>query len=99
MAKIFRRAANKVKNSRDGHGSLGLLIFDEKVVYETFQKVIMAKADGELFCYASFLWRWQIGDRFLNVSEIDLPLLEDFVLTDLRSHQGRIQDLKGGRDI
>ena len=49
MAKIFRRAANKVKNSRDGHGSLGLLIFDEKVVYETFQKVIMAKADGELF--------------------------------------------------
>lgn len=48
MARIFRRAANKVKNSRDGHGSLGLLIFDEKVVYETLQKVILAKADGEL---------------------------------------------------
>ena len=47
MARIFRRAANKVKNSRDGHGSLGLLIFDEKVVYETFQKVVIAKADGE----------------------------------------------------
>ena len=45
--KIFRRAANKVKNCRDGHGSLGLLIFDEKVVYETFQKVVIAKADGE----------------------------------------------------
>ena len=49
MARIFRRAANKVKNSRDGHGSLGLLIFDEKVVYETFQKVVLAKADGELW--------------------------------------------------
>ena len=47
MAKILRRAANKVKNCRDGHGSLGLLIFDEKVVYETFQKVVIAKADGE----------------------------------------------------
>ena len=47
MAKVFRRAASKVKNSRDGHGSLGLLIFDEKVVYETFQKVVIAKADGE----------------------------------------------------
>lgn len=46
MARIFRRAANKVKNSRDGHGSLGLLIFDEKVVYESFQKLIIAKADG-----------------------------------------------------
>ena len=45
--KIFRRAANKVKNCRDGHGSLGLLIFDEKVVYETFQKVVIAKTDGE----------------------------------------------------
>lgn len=47
MARIFRRAANKVKNSRDGHVSLGLLIFDEKVVYENFQKVVMAKADGK----------------------------------------------------
>ncbi|XP_073256655.1 uncharacterized protein [Porites lutea] len=48
MAKIFRRAANKVKNCRDGHGSLGLLIFDEKVVYETFQKVVIAKADASV---------------------------------------------------
>lgn len=47
MARIFRRAANKVINSRDGHGSLGLLIFDEKVVYESFQKLIIAKADGK----------------------------------------------------
>ena len=53
MAKVFRRAANKVKNSRDGHGSLGLLIFDEKVVYETFQKVVIAKADGEFLSYPS----------------------------------------------
>lgn len=51
MARIFRRAANKVKNSRDGHGSLGLLIFDEKVVYENFQKVAIAKADGERLLY------------------------------------------------
>ena len=49
MANIFRRAANKVKNCRDRHGSLGLLIFDEKVVYETFQKVVIAKDDGEFF--------------------------------------------------
>ncbi|RMX51019.1 hypothetical protein pdam_00018443, partial [Pocillopora damicornis] len=48
MARIFRRAANKVINSRDGHGSLGLLIFDEKVVYESFQKLIIAKADASL---------------------------------------------------
>ena len=47
MARIFRRAANKVKNSRDGHVSLGLLIFDEKVVYENFQKAAIAKADGK----------------------------------------------------
>ena len=53
MAKVFRRAASKVKNSRDGHGSLGLLIFDEKVVYETFQKVVIAKADGEFLSYPS----------------------------------------------
>ena len=53
MAKIFRRAANKVKNSRDGHGSLGLLICDEKVVYETFHKVVIAKADGEFLSYPS----------------------------------------------
>lgn len=51
MARIFRRAANKVKNSRDGHVSLGLLIFDEKVVYENFQKAAIAKADGKLSCY------------------------------------------------
>ena len=47
MARIFRRAANKVKNSRDGHGSLGLLIFNEKVVFESFQKIVMAQAQGE----------------------------------------------------
>ena len=51
MARIFRRAANKVKNSRDGHVSLGLLIFDEKLVYENFQKVVISKADGKLLQY------------------------------------------------
>ena len=48
MAKIFRRAANKVMNSRDGHESIGLLISDEKVVYESYQKVVMAQVDGEI---------------------------------------------------
>lgn len=59
MARIFRRAANKVKNSRDGHVSLGLLVFDEKVVYENFQKVVIAKADGRGILYIvtlSFLY-------------------------------------------
>ena len=55
MAKIFRRAANKVKNCRDGHGSLGLLVFDEKVVCETFQKVVIAKADGEFLSYTEVI--------------------------------------------
>ena len=41
MARIFRRAANKVINFRDGHESIGLLISDEKVVYESFQKVLL----------------------------------------------------------
>ena len=48
MARIFRRAANKVMNSRDGHESIGLLILDEKVVYESYQKVVMAQMDGEI---------------------------------------------------
>ena len=57
MARIFRRAANKVINFRDGHESIGLLISDEKVVYESFQKVVMAQMDGEIkledrFCFA-----------------------------------------------
>ena len=48
MARIFRRAANKVMNSRDGHESIGLLISDEKVVYENYQKIVMAQVDGEI---------------------------------------------------
>ena len=48
MARIFRRAANKVMNSRDGHESIGLLISDEKVVYESYQKIVMAQVDGEI---------------------------------------------------
>ena len=69
MAKIFRRAAHKVKNSRDGHGSLGLLIFDEKVVYETLQKVILAKADGKSSTSP--------GAGYISV--LDLSLSEDYV--------------------
>jgi len=48
MARIFRRAANKVMNSRDRHESIGLLISDEKVVYKSYQKVVMAQVDGEI---------------------------------------------------
>ena len=48
MARIFRRAANEVMNSRDGHESIGLLISDEKVVYESYQKVVVAQMDGEV---------------------------------------------------
>ena len=48
MARIFRRAANKVMNSRDGHEFIGLLISDEKLVYEGYQKVVMAQVDGEI---------------------------------------------------
>ena len=48
MARIIRRAANKVMNSRDGHESIGLLISDEKVVYESYQKIVMAQVDGEI---------------------------------------------------
>ncbi|XP_074633304.1 uncharacterized protein LOC141892070 isoform X2 [Acropora palmata] len=48
MARIFRRAANKVINFRDGHESIGLLISDEKVVYESFQKVVMAQMDESI---------------------------------------------------
>lgn len=56
MAKIFRRAAHKVKNSRDGHVSLGLLIFDEKIVYENFQKFVIAKADGTYINYVLVIY-------------------------------------------
>ena len=48
MASIFRRAANKVMNSRDRHESIGLLISDEKVVYKSYQKVVTAQVDGEI---------------------------------------------------
>ena len=48
MARIFRRAANKVMYSRDGHESIGLLISDAKVVYESYQKIVMAQVDGEI---------------------------------------------------
>ena len=48
MARIFRRAANKVMSSRDGHESIGLLISDEKLVYESYQKIVMAQVDGEI---------------------------------------------------
>ena len=47
MAKIVRRAAKKVMNCRDGQGLLGLLIFDEKLVYENFTKMVNTKANGK----------------------------------------------------
>lgn len=83
MARIFRRAANKVKNSRDGHVSLGLLIFDEKVVYENFQKAAIAKADASM---AMLKWakneeNLALRDVFSKVFEVSsmwANLMKDF---------------------
>lgn len=71
MARIFRRAANKVKNSRDGHGSLGLLIFDEKVVYETFQKVVIAKADASIA-----MLKWAKSEENLALQDVFSKVFE-----------------------
>ncbi|XP_020603065.1 uncharacterized protein LOC110042071 [Orbicella faveolata] len=71
MARIFRRAANKVKNSRDGHVSLGLLIFDEKVVYENFQKVVMAKADASMA-----MLKWAKNEENLALRDVFSKVFE-----------------------
>lgn len=47
MAMIVRRAAKKaIFNAKDGHGLLGLLIFDEKLVFENFRKLVESKENG-----------------------------------------------------
>ena len=46
MAKNIRRAAKKAINSRGSHGLLGLVIFDEKLVYENFKKAVDSKVNG-----------------------------------------------------
>ena len=84
MARIFRRAANKVINSRDGHGSLGLLIFDEKVVYESFQKLIIAKADGKFhLCwkalFTGYFQHW-LSDLGINAWRVDLDRCREFLV-------------------
>ncbi|PFX15868.1 hypothetical protein AWC38_SpisGene19878 [Stylophora pistillata] len=71
MAKIFRRAANKVINSRDGHGSLGLLIFDEKVVCESFQKLIIAKANASLT-----MLKWAKNEENLALQDVFSKVFE-----------------------
>ncbi|XP_044179998.1 uncharacterized protein LOC122961451 [Acropora millepora] len=65
MARIFRRAANKVMNSRDGHESIGLLISDEKVVYESYQKVVMAQMDESIS-----LLRWAKSEENLALQDV-----------------------------
>ena len=92
MARIFRRAANKVINSRDGHGSLGLLIFDEKVVYESFQKLIIAKADGKFhLCrkalFTGYFLHW-LTDLGINAWRVDLDRCrESFLCTKFQLKQ------------
>lgn len=71
MAKIFRRAANKVKNSRDGHGSLGLLIFNEKVVYESFQKIVMAQAQASIS-----MLKWAKNEDNLAIQDVFSKVFE-----------------------
>ncbi|XP_048588735.1 uncharacterized protein LOC116601899 isoform X2 [Nematostella vectensis] len=45
----MRRAAKKaIINAKDSHNLLGLLIFDEKLVYEQFRKLIDARAAASL---------------------------------------------------
>ncbi|XP_074633677.1 uncharacterized protein LOC141892342 isoform X2 [Acropora palmata] len=65
MARIFRRAANKVMNSRDGHESIGLLILDEKVVYESYQKIVMAQADESIS-----LLKWAKSEENLALQDV-----------------------------
>ena len=89
MARIFRRAANKVKNSRDGHVSLGLLIFDEKVVYENFQKAAIAKADGKLlllliYCYMETFV--PLCSKNLNKARLRVLLFRRFMFSLQKIH-------------
>ncbi|XP_015753398.1 PREDICTED: uncharacterized protein LOC107333149 [Acropora digitifera] len=65
MARIFRRAANKVMYSRDGHESIGLLISDEKVVYESFQKIVMAQVDESIS-----LLKWAKSEENLALQDV-----------------------------
>ncbi|XP_067028301.1 uncharacterized protein [Acropora muricata] len=65
MARIFRRAANKVMDSRDGHESIGLLISDEKVVYESYQKVVMAQMDESIS-----LLKWAKSEENLALQDV-----------------------------
>ena len=92
MARIFRRAANKVINSRDGHGSLGLLIFDEKVVYESFQKLIIAKADGKFhLCwkalFTGYFLHW-LTDLGINAWRVDLDRCREFLVYKISAQTG-----------
>ena len=92
MARIFRRAANKVINSRDGHGSLGLLIFDEKVVYESFQKLIIAKADGKFhLCwkelFTGYFQHW-LTDLGINAWRVDLDRCRVFLVYKISAQTG-----------
>ncbi|XP_067042910.1 uncharacterized protein [Acropora muricata] len=65
MARIFRRAANKVMSSRDGHESIGLLISDEKLVYESYQKIVMAQVDESIS-----LLRWAKSEENLALQDV-----------------------------
>ncbi|KAK2566811.1 hypothetical protein P5673_009493 [Acropora cervicornis] len=65
MARIFRRAANKMMNSRDGHESIGLLISDEKVVYESYQKIVMAQVDESIS-----LLKWAKSEENLALQDV-----------------------------
>lgn len=92
MARIFRRAANKVINSRDGNGSLGLLIFDEKVVYESFQKLIIAKADGKFhLCwkalFTEYFLHW-LTDLGINAWRVDLDRCREFLVCKISAEIG-----------
>ena len=100
---MFRRAANKVKNSRDGHVSLGLLIFDEKVVYENFQKAAIAKANGKLilllliYCYMETFV--PLCSKNLNQARLRVLLFRRFMFSLQKIHycstatEGQMQSL------
>ena len=77
MASIFRRAANKVINSRDGHGSLGLLI---------------AKADGKFhLCwkalFTGYFLHWPI-DLGINVWRVDLDRCRECLVYKISAQTG-----------
>ncbi|XP_031573659.1 uncharacterized protein LOC116307525 [Actinia tenebrosa] len=49
MALMVKRAAKKaIFNAKDGHGLLGLLIFDEKLVFENFRKLVESKENASM---------------------------------------------------